>query len=240
MCIGRNSVPFGSHPMVCRFMKGIFNVNPALPRYCHIWDPNDVLSHLSSIRCSRKITLKILTCKLVALLALVSVQRVQTLHCIKLSDLSFTENAVQIIVTDLLKTSSATRHLQPLLFMKFEENRRLCVYRHLQMYLDKTRVIRGTEDYLFVSYRKPHLRVHKSTISRWIRFILQSSGIDTSVFKAHSTRAASASKAMKFASIQCILQAGGWSGDSTFRRHYNLSSSKNVVQEAVLNADHDS
>ena len=86
-------------------------------------------------------------------------QRVQTLHCIKLSNISFTENAVQIIVTDILKTSNANRHLEPLFFKKFDENRRLCAYRHLQMYIDKTRLIRSSEDYLFVSFQKPHLRV---------------------------------------------------------------------------------
>ena len=86
-------------------------------------------------------------------------QRVQTLHCIKLSNISFTENAVQIIVTDILKTSNANRHLELLFFKKFDENRRLCAYRHLQMYIDKTRLIRSSEDYLFVSFQKPHLRV---------------------------------------------------------------------------------
>lgn len=235
MLIGKNRTPFGSHHLVSRFMKGIFQEKPALPRYCHIWDSNVVIEFLTSLKCSRKLSLKLLTLKLVTLLALLSVQRVQTIHCIKISDISFDDTRVQIIVSDMLKTSSANRHVHPLIFQKFDENRRLCIYRHLQLYLDKTRLIRRSEDYMFVSYQKPHFRVHKSTIARWIRTVLKLSGVDTSIFKAHSTRAASASRAAKFASISCILKAGGWSGESTFERHYRLSSSRNSVQDAILN-----
>ena len=136
------------------------------------------------------------------------------------ADISFNDSCVQILITEVLKTSTAHRHLDPLIFKKFSDNPRLCIYRHIQLYIDKTRLLRRSEDFLFVSYQKPHLRVHKSTISRWIRMVLNFSGVDTSVFKAHSTRAASASRAAKFASISCILNAGGWSGQSTFERHY--------------------
>ena len=71
---------------------------------------------------------------------------------------------------------------------------------------------------------KPYKAVSKNTISRWIRFVMAKAGIDVSQFKAHSTRAASASKLSKFASIDSILKAGGWSSDSCFKKHYNLPS----------------
>ena len=48
---------------------------------------------------------------------------------------------------------------------------------------------------LFLSDVKPHKTVSSCTLGRWVKQILPDSGIDTSVFKDHSTRAASVSKA---------------------------------------------
>ena len=64
---------------------------------------------------------------------------------------------------------------------------------------------------LFISYHPPYKQVSKETLSRWVRSVLAQAGIDISVFKAHSTRSASVSKAAKFAPISSILNQGGWS-----------------------------
>ena len=48
---------------------------------------------------------------------------------------------------------------------------------------------------LLLSYVKPYGPVSSDTISRWVKFVLQSSGIDVNIFKPHSTRSASTSKA---------------------------------------------
>jgi hypothetical protein len=36
--------------LIKRFMKGVFNQRPALPRYQHIWDVNIVLEYLASLK----------------------------------------------------------------------------------------------------------------------------------------------------------------------------------------------
>ena len=36
----------GTHPLVRRFMKGVFILRPALPRYNVTWDVNIVLNYL--------------------------------------------------------------------------------------------------------------------------------------------------------------------------------------------------
>ena len=59
--------------LISRFMKGIFNDRPALPRYQHTWDINLVLSYLDTLPlCS--LDDKQLTLKTVMLLALLSGQ----------------------------------------------------------------------------------------------------------------------------------------------------------------------
>ena len=71
---------FGAHPMVCWFLKGVFELKPSLPKYKNIWHVNTVLTYLSSLHPPQDLTLKDLTYKTTMLLALLSGQRCQTLH----------------------------------------------------------------------------------------------------------------------------------------------------------------
>jgi hypothetical protein len=58
-------------------------------------------------------------------------------------------------------------------------------------------------------------------MSGWIRSSLKAAGVDTTVFKAHSTRGAAASKALASGlSLDSILKAGQWSRESTFSKFY--------------------
>ena len=59
-------------------------------------------------------------------------------------------------------------------------------------------------------------------------------GIDITIFTAHSTRSASTSTADNMGlSIKDIQKAAGWSGDSTFRKYYNLPVLKYFGSEIV-------
>ena len=61
----------------------------------------------------------------------------------------------------------------------------------------------------------PHKEVCRSTISGWIIKVLNPAGIDTSVFKGHSSRSATSSGAeLAGASITDILRMGSWSNET--------------------------
>ncbi|KZS01158.1 Tyrosine recombinase-like protein, partial [Daphnia magna] len=100
---------------------------------------------------------------------------------------------------------------------------RVCPVATLEAYLlisDQFR--KGIQsDSLFLSLRAPHHSVGASTLSRWLKATLEETGIDTSIYSAHSTRGASASKAADSGmSIEGILRMGSWSSESTFTRFY--------------------
>ena len=60
-----------------------------------------------------------------------------------------------------------------------------------------------------LSYRKPYKEIASSTVSGWIKKVLQLTNMDTSVFKGHSTRSASMSKVnLKRLALPDILQRG--------------------------------
>ena len=69
-----NGKKFGEHPLVTHFMKGIFELRPALPKYSEIWDVNVALNYLKTIDLSTSLTMKRLTLKLTMLLCLTTGQ----------------------------------------------------------------------------------------------------------------------------------------------------------------------
>ena len=66
---------FGSHHIVVRFMKGVFELRKPKPKYSSIWDVSVVLKYLGTFVPNPELTLKQLTFKVVMLMLLVSGQR---------------------------------------------------------------------------------------------------------------------------------------------------------------------
>lgn len=78
----------------------------------------------------------------------------------------------------------------------------ICPATTLNYYLLMTNPLRGSEDGLLLalnsySLKEPHKAVTSQTLSKWIKSVLCSCGIDISVFTAHSTRHAATSRAHK-------------------------------------------
>ena len=87
---------------------------------------------------------------------------------------------------------------------------------------------------LFLSHQTGR-PVCKSTISRWIKEVMQLAGIDTKVFSPGSTRGASISAAAKRgASINTILTAGDWSNLGTYQRFYKRNIDNTPVGRLIL------
>ena len=69
-----DNVSFREHPLVCRFIKGVFQLKPALPKYTQVWDVEKVLSHLKTLAPVTSLDLKQLSLKLATLLAILTGQ----------------------------------------------------------------------------------------------------------------------------------------------------------------------
>ena len=81
--------------------------------------------------------------------------------------------------------------------------------------------LRGEQLQLFVSFVKPHKVVAKDTVARWVKSILQKSGIDTAKLTSHSTRAA-LTLCVKAAglNLQQIMKSAVWSNSATVAKFY--------------------
>lgn len=200
-----------------------------MPRYTEIWNPSIVSNHLAKLPQNSALSLEMLTKKLVTLLALATAQRVQTLSLIKLGNISVSNNKITIIINDLTKTSISTKKHISLDLPFYTQEPKICPASTLQDYIQNTAAIRNEETHLFITFKKPHHRASKQTISRWIKCTLVESGIDTSKFTSHSTRHSATSAANKAGvSLDVIRKTAGWSESSlTFAKFYNLPTQEN-------------
>ena len=213
-----NGISFAKHPLVQRFMKGIFNLRPALPRQFAVWESDIVLDYLSNLEYD--LPLKDLSEKLVILLCLLSGQRDQTVKALNIKYMLLEKGKCTFFINRPMKTTKPGFHQSPIAFSEYPSNRKICILTTIAHYLEITKDLRIT-DQLIISYKKPHKAVTTRTISRWCKAILGKARIDIEKYSSHSTRSASTSKAkIKGLSFSEINKAAGWKETSTFRRFY--------------------
>ena len=220
----------GTHPLVVRLLKGMHNIKPPRVRYTSTWDPDIVLRHLKSLGPNDKISLKLLTLKLCMLLALTQASRPQTLHLITINNLLRDPEKYTFQIDGLLKHSRPGVPIPPITVHKYPHDTSLCPYLTAREYLNRTDGFRTQGKHqLFLSYVKPHKAVSVDTIRRWLKLTMDMAGVDTTLFRAYSTRSASASKAAASnVPTELIMKTAGWSRESTFAKFYLRNIEPNV------------
>jgi hypothetical protein len=231
-----NNVTVGKHPLIQRFLKAVYLNRPTLPRYSVTWDVLPVLNFLRTLFPLDTLSLRSLTFKLVMLIGLITGQRCQSIHLMDLNFMINYQNGVKFLISEPVKQTAPGKEQPILVLPKYEPEEKLCVVSTLRHYISKTESLRQ-DSRLFISFTKPHAAVSKATVARWIKTVMTLAGVDTSVFKAHSVRAASTSKAKHcFVPVQQILKTAGWSNAETFERFYHrpVQNSEDAFAAAVL------
>lgn len=222
LCIKHDGCFVGSHPLVVRFLNGVYNLRPTKPKYVETWDVSKVLRYLKTLSPVVDLDLKRLTYKLVMLTALTQASRSQSISLLCIKNMKKDQKSLTLYFSGLLKQSRKGKVNPSAVFHLYEPDVDICVYRTLLEYLQKTEEIRGTETQLILSYIKPHKPVVTTTISRWIKIVMKNSGIDVEQYTAHSTRSAISSKVKKFGvPVTEIMKVAGWSTVQTFARFYD-------------------
>ncbi|XP_067216270.1 uncharacterized protein [Linepithema humile] len=178
----------GEASLITRFLKGVFRLKPARPRYAFTWDVSIVLRHLETLSPLKDLSLRVLTQKTAMLLALCTAQRAQTLTSITINNIIKLPGRLEIRVPDIIKTSGPGK-FQPLLIIPaFIEKPELCLMHSVIRYLEVTAKLRGNIQQLFITTRKPYRAINTQTFSQWIKSVLRESKIDTSIFSSsHSS-----------------------------------------------------
>lgn len=231
----------GTHPLINRFLRGVFNLRPSCPRYAETWDVQPVLEKLRTMDPLSELSLKELTLKLVMLMALTQAARVQTLHLLLGKGACIEESCITLWLGGNLKQCRPKFNIRMVKFLAYERDFRLCVVQTMKEYLVRTKNLRKNSDQdqgkLLISFIKPHGCVSKDTVARWIKSMLKGCGINTTIYTAGSVRPASVSKAKALnVPISTILAKAGWTQETTFARYYNkeIALSTDTFQRAVL------
>lgn len=180
--------PIRQHPLIIKFLKGCYNLNPPKPKYNVTWDPNRVLNYMVSLGDNNALPISVLVGKLATLLALATPLRVSELVSIPFLPVKLSENWVQFALSKLRKAQrngpvqSFTLPACPDLDT--------CPVTTLRSYVDCTGTNRpsNNEGMLFISMIAPFGSVKGSTGDRRIKNFLREAGINTAVFSAHSNR----------------------------------------------------
>ena len=221
-------------------MKGVANLRPPKPKYCEIWDVEDVLQKMRTWPTNSLLSIKQLTLKTVMLLALIAIPRGSELHLLDTNLMTKSEEKCVFYLGGTVKHSRDGKIPPDLDFHSFVEEPCLCPVLALQEYTDRMKEwISESDSKLFRSILKPHKQITKSTITRWIKEVLKQSGIDTTIFQAHSIRAAASSKAHNMGlSTEDILKKGNWSQKSTWQKFYHkrIISASQKFQEKILSS----
>ena len=221
----------GQHSLVTRLLKGVFNERPPLPRYTSTWNVQSVLSHISAWGDNKSLSLKHLSWKTAMLLALTRPSRSADLSQLNLTGKRYKPDGVVFIPSSLAKQSRQGKPVTEFFFPSFPHDSALCPVVTLKAYEERTASHRETESRLFLSIIKPY----RAVIARWLKCTLESAGIDTSVFNAHSVRGASSTAAANLGiTTNDILKAGDWSSESVFQKFYYKPTEDPSFGRAVL------
>ena len=152
------------------------------------------------------------------LMVLTGPSRSADLAALSASKCQFKPKGVSFLLSGLAKQSRQGKHLAEIFFASFPHSKDLCPVETLRHYMSVTSPLRKESNQLFGAIIKPHKPVVHCTIARWLKEVLKLSGVDVSMFTAHSTRSASViAAADSGVTTKDILKAADWSTESVFR-----------------------
>ena len=231
----------GYDPIMVRLFRYFYLERPNFPRYVVTWDVGRVLHFLAEWHPAATLSIKELTLKTVALVAITSCDRAQTLHALSVENVNISAHGLEFVVPEVLKTSKRGNPAKVVTCVAWDEpSLNVCDY--VVAYMTRTLVFRMTAvrkglpkpKKLFLSHRTGR-PVCRATISRWVREVLDMAGIDMSSFGPGSTRGASSSAAARRgATANQIMKAGSWSNLGTFERFYERQVEDTPVGQLIL------
>ena len=175
-----------------------------------------VIENLQTLK-NDDISFKIMSLKIVMLLTLLSMQRISTIQHLHLSDLHLTTDVAIFSISALLKHTKPGRKNEPIVFNVYPHDRELCPVTLLHKYLAIRDNLVTNVDQLIITHGKHHKAASKDTMARWIKETMMLAGVDTSLFKPHSCRAASSPKAsLSGIPIMDILHNAQWKSTTIF------------------------
>ena len=128
----------GSSAIFQKFMRGIFSLKPALPKYGMTWDAALVLKYLRAQSPPDALTLLALSQKLAMLFLLLTGQRGQSIHQLGVDSIENTTDSLVLTFPEPLKTTRPGRHCQEIVLPAYKVDKRICIVHTYKAYITRT------------------------------------------------------------------------------------------------------
>lgn len=233
--VGFGQEKAGQHPQITALLKGMFNRKPPQPRYMTTWNVDLVLNLLRTWPEDGTLSLRQISLKVTMLMALTGAMRRSELQLLQIHHMLDKGNAIEFHIEGLTKTRRVGQAPYIIKFQEYQQEPKLNVAASIRHYITRTAQIRGEQTQMLISYVKPHRAITPCSVARWLQTCMFLAGVDTSIYKAHSTRSASTSKAKRQGlSSQEIMERANWKRETTFQRYYHKPAATNTFQQIVL------
>ena len=227
---GLGETPLGKVASIKKLTKACFNEAPPIPRYGDIWDVDKLLSHLEKMHPLDSLSDMELSIKTVSLTFILSLSRASSIAALG-PRFQVVEEEIVIPIVAVEKTSRPGKVRGELRCPSGAGHPALSLEAALNEYFYRTSEKRlyhmnaegQNPDRLFIANTKPFQAVKPVTLARWLLTAMEGSGIDTTSFKAHSSRSAASSDLVRRGlSLAQISKRAHWSESSrTFQIFYN-------------------
>ena len=160
------------HPLLKRFIKGIFNLVPPKPRYSYTWDVKLILDHIEQMGENNSLSFKKLSQKIVTLLMILSGERINSISSFTIHQVHITEFDCTFIPSKLLKHSRPSFVYKPVRYRAYPHNLLLCPVTTISEYVKRRESMNVQCDEFIITHGKPHKPAHSETMSRWLKEVL--------------------------------------------------------------------
>ena len=208
----------------------------ARPKVRNIWPAWDLPIVLEKLNCSpfeplQSASIRNLAMKTLFLVAIASGKRCSELQALSIDKFTvFSKTGVTLYFRTgfMAKNERSNYSANPIFLpcLKRSEGRaqRLsCPVRAIKWYIDRTKIMRGKTEQLFITNKKPYRAAAKTTLAGWLVEVIQvcEAILENGKPRAHSVRAYSASWAhARGLTVSEILNTVSWKSDSTFTKVY--------------------
>ena len=131
----------GQHPLVSRFLKGVYNSRPPAPKYLVTWDVDMVLTYFRSLPDNQELSFQALSHKVAMLMALANADRCSDLAALDLNHHTF-QGGVRFIIPGLTKTRRSGPPIEAF-YPAFPEDPKVCPVQALTCYETRSKFLRG-------------------------------------------------------------------------------------------------
>ena len=182
------------HPLINKYMTGIFNLGPPKPKLSFVWDVDILFRYFEQQEDNCLLSDITLTQKLIILLLLLGAHKLSTIKLFSINNMVLNDLSVTFIPTDeVLKHSRKGKPLDKFEYRAYDKDKTLCLIKWLKEYISRRNKYEGLiTDQLIITLRKLFKGASIDTMRRWIKYIFIVNKIVN--FSPHSCRAASSSK----------------------------------------------